>query len=213
MLYDVVIFDLDGTLIDSSEGIINAAKRTISELGFQEMSCDEIKACIGPPIGESIVKRNGYGEAELKRFNSVFRELYKNEHLMEAKSYPGMIELLEDMGRYAFVSIATNKRIDYTTTLLERMGISEMCDEIQALDMEGRLKKKDLVENCIKASGINDRERIVVIGDTDTDAMAAKECGVGFIGVTFGFGFKERSDVTYGHAADDARSLRDLLFG
>ncbi|MCL1984499.1 MAG: HAD hydrolase-like protein [Methanomassiliicoccaceae archaeon] len=212
MKYNVIIFDLDGTLIDSSEGIVNSAERTICELGYPEIPREEIRSYIGPPIGNSIIARNGLGDEELKRFNSVFREIYKNEHLMEAYVYPGVMELLSDLRDVSFVAIATNKRIDYTMTLLDNMRISPLCDEIQGLDMESRLKKKDLVENCIKASGTKDRSGVVVVGDGETDASAARECGVDFIGVLFGFGFKVKEDVTYGRTAEDVQSLRDILF-
>lgn len=209
--YDAVIFDLDGTLIDSSEGIANAAEEAMRELEYPEMPRDELISYIGPPIGNSIISRNGFDENELKRFNSVFRELYKNKYLMEARIYPGIPGLLRDLRRSAFIGIATNKRIDYTEILLKSMGLSQFCDEIQALDMDGKLKKGDLIENCIKASGIEERKRIVTVGDTKMDESAAKECGTDFIGVTYGFGLKNEKDVTYGCAADSVQSLRDML--
>jgi len=213
MRYDAVIFDLDGTLIDSSEGIVHAAEETIRMLGYPEMTREELVSYIGPPIGNSIISRNGFDEDELKRFNSIFRELYKNEHLMKAVAYPGIMELLHEIGEHAFIGIATNKRIDYTTILLDNMRISCMCDDIQGLDMEGKLKKKEIIEKCIEASGVEDRGRIVVIGDTKTDEAAAEECGVGFIGVTFGFGFKKKEDVRYGYAVESVQSLREVLLG
>jgi phosphoglycolate phosphatase len=212
MRYDGVIFDLDGTLIDSSEGIVHAAEETISELGYPKISREELASYIGPPIGNSIIARNGFDENELKRFNSVFREKYKNKYLMEAEAYPGVMELLRDLKGSVFIGIATNKRIDYTVILLENMGISQMCDDIQGLDMEGKLKKEDIVDGCIRASGIADRRRIVVIGDTKMDEAAAKKCGTDFIGVTFGFGLKSKDDVTYGCSAESVQSLRDILF-
>jgi len=212
MRYDAVIFDLDGTLIDSSEGIINSAEKAIAKLGYPKMSREELRSYIGPPIGNSIIARNGYGEKELKEFNSLFREIYKNEHLTEAYVYPGMLELLSDVKAASFVGIATNKRIDYTVTLLDKVGISPLCDEIQGLDMDGKLKKRDLVENCIKASGTDNRRRVVMVGDGPSDSSAAEECGADFIGVLFGFGFKDRSEVTYGRAAGNVQSLRELLF-
>jgi phosphoglycolate phosphatase len=211
MRYDAAIFDLDGTLIDSSEGIVRAAEETIRRLGYPEIPREELISYIGPPIGNSIIARNGFDGNELKRFNSVFRELYKNEHLMKVKIYPDIMELLDDLKGSMFIGIATNKRIDYTMMLLENLGMSPVCDVIQGLDMDGKLSKKDLIENCIRASEIEDRRKIVVIGDTETDESAAKECGVDFIGVTFGFGFKNKTDVKYGCAAEDVRSLRGIL--
>jgi len=212
MRYAAVIFDLDGTLIDSSEGIANAAEEAIRILGYPEMPREELISYIGPPIGNSVIARYGYDENELKRFNSVFRGLYKDKYLMKASIYPGVMDLLRDLKGKAFVGIATNKRVDYTKTLLDHLGISRLCDDVQALDMEGKLNKKDLVENSIKASGIKDSGKIVVIGDTRSDESAAKECGANFIGVTYGFGLKKKEDITYGRAAGSVQSLRELLF-
>jgi len=211
--YDAVIFDLDGTLIDSSEGIVHAAEETIDLLGYPKMSREELISYIGPPIGNSIIERNGFDEKELKRFNSLFREIYKNKYLTEAEIYPGIVELLRDLEPLSFIGVTTHKRIDYTLILLDHLGISCFCDEIQGLDMEGRLKKKDLIENCIRASGTKGRGRVVVVGDTESDVSAAKECRTDFIGVTFGFGFKDSTDVGYGRAANDVQSLKSLLLG
>jgi len=210
MRYDAVIFDLDGTLIDSSEGIANAAEEAIRILGYPEIPREELVSYIGPPIGNSVIARHGYDEAELKRFNRVFRGLYKDKHLMGATIYPGITELLRDLGASVFIGIATNKREDYTGIILDNLGISPLCDSVQALDMDGKLSKKDLVENSIKASGVSDRRRIVIVGDTKSDESAARECGADFIGVTYGFGLKE--GVTYGRTAEDVRSLREMLF-
>ncbi|MDR0334893.1 MAG: HAD hydrolase-like protein [Methanomassiliicoccaceae archaeon] len=212
MRYDAVIFDLDGTLIDSSEGIANAAEEAMRVLNYPKMPREELISFIGPPIGNAVIARYGYDGEELKRFNSVFRGLYKDKYLMQASIYPGATELLRDLKLSVFVGIATNKRVDYTTTLLDRLGISRLCDDIQALDMEGKLNKKDLVENSIRTSGISDRKRIVVIGDTRSDESAAKECGADFIGVTYGFGLRNKADITHGRAADSIQSLRGILF-
>ncbi|MDR0777958.1 MAG: HAD hydrolase-like protein [Methanomassiliicoccaceae archaeon] len=212
MRYDAVIFDIDGTLMDSSESIICAVEDAVRELGYPKTpSREEIIPNIGSPLGKLVIAVNGFVEDEIKRFNPVF-DNYKKEHVMNVKMYPGMMELLSDLSAVSFIGIATNKREDYTKTLLDNLNISPLCDEIQALDFGYTLKKKDLVANCIKASGIEDRSRIVLIGDTRTDESAARECGVDFIGVTFGFGFKNEADITYGHVAADVRSVREILF-
>jgi phosphoglycolate phosphatase len=211
MRYSAVIFDLDGTLIDSGEGIVHAIECAVYECGYARTpSREEIMRHIGFPLGNLVKEKNGFDDDELKRFNVVF-ETCKKKYAMEAEIYPGMKELLADVGTSSFIGIATNKGKDYTIDLLDHLGISRMCDDIQASDPDGRFKKADLVENCIKASRIDDRSRIVMIGDTKTDESAAEECGIDFIGVTFGFGFKSLSDVTYGLAADSVQSLRDIL--
>ncbi|MCL2143082.1 MAG: HAD hydrolase-like protein [Methanomassiliicoccaceae archaeon] len=209
--YEAVIFDLDGTLIDSSEGIILAAEETLEALGYPSIERDELRSYIGPPIGEAITRRNGLGSDDLKRFNDVFRGIYKNKYLMRANVYPGVMDMLSGLRGIISVGIATNKREDMTKLLLDDLGISPLCDAAVGLDLEGKLKKKDIVEKCVSALGTADRKRIVMAGDTRNDAEAAKECGISFIGVTYGFGFRDRSEITYGSAADDVQSLRDLL--
>ena len=210
MKYRTVIFDLDGTLVDSSDGIIRATEETLDILGYPAMSHAEIRSYIGPPIGNSIIERNGLGADALKEFNKVFRDIYKNKYLMNATVYHGIMGLLSDLSD-RFVGVATNKRIDYTMILLEKIGISAYCDIIEGLDMDGTLKKRDLIERCAEASG-DSRDRIVMIGDTRSDMDAAKECGIDFIGVTYGFGFKCAEDIEYGYAAENVQSLRDMLF-
>ena len=209
-MYQVIIFDLDGTLIDSSEGIIHAAEKTIEILGYPSMSRDEIRSYIGPPVGKGIIERNGFDEKELNHFNSVFRDLYKNKYLMEASVYPGVYNMLSSL-KDRFVCIATNKREDYTKMLLDNFKISELCDCVRGLDMKGELKKRNLIEDCIKASNNSVQNNIVMVGDTDNDLFAAKECNIDFIGVTYGFGFKNESDVKYGRAVKSVQSLLDVL--
>ena len=152
--YPLVIFDLDGTLIDSSEGIVHAVLETIEELDYEPLSEEFIESCIGPPIGDSIGSRVGYTPEQIKRFYEVFRPLYKTKYLMECTVYPGIMKLLKALRiRGIKTAIATNKREDYTKTLLDNLGLSENLDYIEAMDMEGKLKKADLIGNCISASG------------------------------------------------------------
>ena len=210
MKYRAVIFDLDGTLVDSSDGIIRATEEAIDILKYPEMSPAEIRSYIGPPIGNSIIERNGLGADDLKEFNKIFRSIYKNKYLMNTTVYPGIMELLSDLND-RFVGIATNKRIDYTMVLLDNLEMSAYCDIVEGLDMDGTLSKKDLIEKCVESSG-ESRENIVMVGDTTSDMNAAKECGIDFIGVTYGFGFKCSNDIKYGRTAESVQSLRGMLF-
>lgn len=196
-MYNSIIFDLDGTLVDSSEGIVNAALETLEILEYPLMAREEIRSCIGPPLGEALIKKLGYAESEISVFNNVFRDLYKNKYLMEVTVYDGIMQLLEHLkGRYR-LSIATNKRYDYTDTMLKNLNLLRYFDTVEGSDFEGKLTKKDLINRCILKSDVS-REETVMIGDTTNDAYAAKDCEVDFIAVLYGMGFKTGDDVPYG---------------
>lgn len=209
--HPLVIFDLDGTLIDSSEGIVHAVLETIEELDYEPLSEEFIESCIGPPIGDSIGSRVGYTPEQIKRFYEVFRPLYKTKYLMECTVYPGITELLKALRtRGIKTAIATNKREDYTKTLLDNLGLSENLDYIEAMDMEGKLKKADLIGNCISASGCSVKDAVMV-GDADSDLNAAKACGVDFIGVRYGFGFRTLENPSFDMAETVEELSRMLL--
>ena len=125
-MYKAVLFDLDGTIVDSSEGILNSSKETLSLLGIEVPPDGEIRSCIGPPIGETLEKVVGFSQSEKKRFYEVFRSLYKEKYLFQCSVYPGMIDLLKDLKkRNCHVGIATNKMIDTTKLLLDHLGVAD----------------------------------------------------------------------------------------
>ena len=210
MNHSLVIFDLDGTLIDSSEGIVHAVTATIEELGYESLSVEFIESCIGPPIGDSIGSKVGYTKEQIARFYEVFRPIYKSKYLMECTVYPGIFELLNGLRDCGVkTAIATNKREDYTKTLLDDLGLSPMFDVIEAMDMEGKLTKTDLVRDCMSKLTCSSRETVMV-GDADSDLKAAEACGIDFVGVRYGFGFRDGRDIGY-PMAETVSDLEKLL--
>lgn len=179
-------------------------------LGYPMLDEALIRSFIGPPIGKEIVRELGYGKEELKEFNEEFRHIYKTKYLMEAEIYPGIKDLLACLSDQKFMAVATNKRIDYTLVLMDGLDLSKYFDIIEGSDFEGRLGKSDLIGRCMEMSGFLPSET-VVIGDTISDALAAKECGSDFIGVTYGFGFKKPEDVPLGIGIKSVSSLYDML--
>ena len=186
-----VLFDLDGTLVDSSEGILNATKEALSILGVSPPSDEEIKTCIGPPIGETLQSIIGWNESQKKDFYDFFRPIYRDKYIFQCELYPGILQLLEKLkARGILVGIATNKRKDSTESLLQHLGISTFFNIVIAQDQEIIRNKADLIIDALKALHVNGKETIM-IGDSIGDLSAAKESGVNFIGVRYGFGFKE----------------------
>jgi len=211
-MYDAILFDLDGTLVDSSEGILNAAKETMMELEMEPLSDEEIRSCIGPPIGETLGKMAGFTESDKKRFYEVFRPAYRDKYLFQCSLYPGMVSLLEDFrGQGLRLGIATNKRDDSTRLLLDYLRIADLFDVVVAQDRNQVRSKSDMILDALLILGI-DKNQAVMIGDTQSDLDAAKGAGVNFIGVRYGFGFKE-SMVSGYEFVDSVDDLRNSLLG
>lgn len=195
--YDLAIFDLDGTLLDTTEGVLSSVKYTIQKMGFEPLDDKALSTFIGPPIQDSFAKAYGLEGPILQEIATIFRNRYSTkEYLIQAEPYEGIYDLLEALcSRGIRPAVATYKREDYAVTLLKHYGFDRYTDIMYGGDHENKLKKKDIIEKCIVTAGVSDRRRVVMIGDTVGDVTGAQGIGVDFLGVTYGFGFKTGADV------------------
>lgn len=186
----LVIFDLDGTLMDTSSGILLAVRDAIKEHGMPELTEEQIRTFIGPPIQWSFEAQYGISKEQAQSMADSFRVLYSTKHLFEAVPYTGIYNLLNAINARGLKSaIATYKREDYALRLLKHYHFDDYTDIMYGGDNDGTLKKRDIIQKCIDTAGITDLNEVVMVGDTLHDANGAKELGVDFIGVSFGFGF------------------------
>ncbi|MCR5792850.1 MAG: HAD hydrolase-like protein [Lachnospiraceae bacterium] len=191
-----VIFDLDGTLLDTREGIIESAKYAAKVLGLPELSYETMLTFVGPPIQNSFMNHYGCDAKMAQEAANVFRDYYKREEaLFLAKPYDGIFELcqcLKDEG--IRMAVATYKREDYAVHLLKHFGFDRYCDPMHGADNNNVLKKSDIVRMCQEEMGAGKTDT-VLIGDTENDAVGAKNADISFVAVTYGFGFQKESDV------------------
>ncbi len=210
--YKLVIFDLDGTLLDTSEGILKSAKYTIAQLGYPEPSKELLYSFIGPRIQDSFQKSYGLQGETLAIASDMFRNQYKQGDVLLAKPYHGVYEVLTNLRqRGMHIAVATNKRQDFADELIEKYELSEYIDIVYGTDMKGKLCKNDLIYRCINHfpdSKINDT---IMVGDSSYDAIAAQEVGVDFIGVRYGFDFKEVDDVNRWKNVGSVNTVLDIL--
>ncbi|MCQ2291987.1 MAG: HAD hydrolase-like protein [Bacteroidales bacterium] len=192
---NTIIFDLDGTLLDTTEGIVESVRYTIGQMKLPELSDAQLLSFIGPPVQISFVNHYGLSEEEAQRISTIFRTYYKEKALLKAKPYEGIFELLKqlkDAGKR--LAVATYKREDYALMILKHFGFDRYFDVMRGADDKNQLKKVDIVNLCIsEMNGLKDNA--VLVGDTLHDAIGAQEAGVDFLGVTYGFGFTSREDV------------------
>lgn len=190
-----VLFDLDGTLLDTTEGILESAVYAARELGYADLPRETMLQFIGPPIQHSFMKHYGISAEEAQHAAELFRNYYKDKALLKAMMYLGMEELCETLKKAGFrMAVATYKREDYALTLLRHFGFDRWCDPMHGADNFNVLKKEDIVRMCMEEMGAVP-EDTVLIGDTDHDARGAAKAGIPFLAVTYGFGYRPGEPV------------------
>lgn len=209
------IFDLDGTLLDTSEGIINSVTYMTKKLGYTTPDDDMLKTFIGPPIKERMMQLYDISESEALQAHLLFRKNYSQNNIFKAKRYDGINELLAGIHANGIkLGVATYKREDQAILLLQKFGLDKYFNAIHGADAEGRYSKTDIIEMCINELKIN-RKEIVMIGDSDSDAIGARNIGIKFLAVTYGFGFKtENSTKKYPNigVASNCKQIYNILF-
>lgn len=206
-----VLFDLDGTLLDTSEGCIESVIKASSQIGIGPLSVEIARKFIGPPIHQSFMKYCGCSLELAQHGADVFRDYYKTKALFKACLYSGMIETLQMLKEADIkIGVATYKREDYAISILEHFGIAPFCMSMHGADNNNLLSKADIINLCIEEM-TDDRDSAVLIGDTEHDALGAKTANISFIGVTYGFGFKSKEDVNQYPNIGCANSTFDIL--
>lgn len=209
-----VIFDLDGTLLDTSKGIIESVEHTIKTMQLAELTEDELKSFIGPPLKKSFMNTCGCSEAQAVEAVRVFRAYYQDGPVMYAKHYQGLPSLCEELKRKGIkMGVATNKPNRFAVELIHSFDLDNYCTFVFGADEKGELSKRDLIKLCMKDMNAVESET-VLIGDTDNDAIGAEQAGISFIAVTYGFGFRAGDKCTEYPCigvADSPLQIADIL--
>ena len=214
MKFDYCIFDLDGTLTDSFEGIANSIAYALSHFGIQVGDRESLRPLVGPALRESFIEYYGFSRADAETALAKFREYYSDKGLFENRVYDGIPELLKklcDSG--AHVMTATAKVKCYTERILEHFGLRDMFEFIGAATMDGSLSKKsDIIKYVIDNAPITELSRAVMIGDRLHDVTGAQANRIHSIGVLYGYGDSaELNTADADFIADDVDSLSKIL--
>ncbi len=190
MKYAVLVWDVDGTLLNTLEGLVSAYQYTIAKLNLPEKSYHEISSFIGPTPQTIFISKFGLSEIEAQKAADIFRERYKNVDLLKAEPYPNMLSILENLSKRGYKqAVATNKRQDYAVDICKHFGLDKYCQPIYGADNFNKLSKAELIKKCLKDLEVIGNQAIM-IGDTLGDKTAAEQAGIDFLGVNYGFGFR-----------------------
>lgn len=203
-----ILFDLDGTLTDSGEGILNCATVTLEHFGLPVPPRDEMRVFVGPPLRDTFFKY-GVPADRLDEAVAVYRKRYVPIGMFENHPYPGIEELLKKLiaqGHKLYV--ATSKPEWMSIEILTKFGLSSYFTIIAGSTMDGvRDAKADVIAYLLEQTG--NIENAIMVGDTAFDVIGASAHGIPTIGVSWGYGTVE-SMVSAG-AAGIAHSMEELF--
>lgn len=209
--YKAVLFDLDGTLLDTSPGILKSIESTIEELGLEQITQEEKLRFIGPPLMASFIKYCHVSEAVASQAIAVFRRYYGNGNMLETNIYEGITEVITYLKEKGIlVGIATSKKEGFARQLMEHFGLEPCFNSIKGSDEKEELTKADIIKRCLEELGVSYQDAIL-IGDTEFDAIGAEKVGIDFIAVTYGFGFKRKEDLDIYKSVGTIHLAKELI--
>lgn len=214
--YDLVLFDLDGTLLDTSPGIISALKNTLDYLDLPKIADEKLLEFIGPPKGDFFMEEYNMPREKALEAHKKYHEFSAKQSLFQAEIYDYIPQLLIYLKSNNYLTaVATNKNHRHTMKILSHFGLAKYFDVINGADDAGTLKKIDTILKCLLQLNINcDHKNTVLIGDSSYDAIGSKKAGIDFIGVTYGYGFKNINEIhEYEHVGyvETAKQLFDFF--
>lgn len=194
--YDLVLFDLDGTLTDSAPGIQNGQRAAFRHVGWPVPEPQVLRKFIGPPFGNMVRQTfPDMPEDTAKELIRYYREYYNSKGVYENSVYPGIFDLLAELRKSgAKLAVATSKPITPAKRVLDYFELSPWFNYLSAeSDSEFGGGKETLIMSALEHFGIP-ASRTVMVGDTKYDAAGARKSGTKFVGVLYGFGTHEEME-------------------
>ena len=203
-----ILFDLDGTLTDSGEGIMNCATEAFRQLGLEVPTRQQLRIFVGPPLTESFA-RFGVPEDKIWDAIGIFRSRYDTVGKYENSPYPGIHEALKHLQDQGFhLYVATSKIEDKATEILEHFHLAPYFEKICGASYDSSRSSKDRVIACLLEQ-IGGAEDAVMVGDTVYDVEGAAVHGIPTIGVAWGYG--DVQDMLSAGAAAIAQTPGELV--
>lgn len=213
--YDYVLFDFDGTVTDTGEGILKSLQYSFEAMGHEIPELNDLKKFIGPPIHYSYTTFYGVSEEDVGEYIKKYRERYREKGIYECYVYDGMRETIETLRSNGIkIGIASSKPVSLIYDVADHLGITELFDEITGVtvDDSNHSGKTFLLLECMEKLGAEDKSRVLMVGDRKFDLDGAAGAGVDSCGVLFGYGseeeFKEHN-ATY--IIEKAEDLLDIV--
>ena len=211
-MYRYVFFDLDGTLTDSKEGILNCLRYAFEKLGEPVPPEETLLQFIGPPLQESFIRWCGFTPERAAEGLRLFRERYVPIGKFENAPAPGMAELCRRLKERGYVlALASSKPEAMCVPICERFGFAPFLDTIVGSAPGDDWEKEDVIREAMGRLGLTEaqRDEILMVGDRKFDVLGARACGIACVGVEF-FGYAQPGELAQAGAVAVVRTAEEL---
>lgn len=207
----LVIFDLDGTLLDTSDGIIKCHQHAHTFMGKTPPALEVLQGVIGAPLFDTYKMTFGFSCDDARKAVDAYRLRYAEKGIHEAYVYPGISELLEKLEKDGLaLMVATLKKEDFAKNMLKEFGIAKYFTKIYGVDEKDKKRKVDLLRQCIATAEVDVKDAVLV-GDSHYDYEGACACNMDFVGVKYGFGFHDKDQNPEVHLCDDTQKVYETI--
>lgn len=217
MKYQALLFDLDGTLTASGEGITKSVQYALEKMGKGELGRDlsALEAFVGPPLLGQFMAFAGFSKEEAEQAVKYYRERYTVTGIYENRPYPGIAGLLKDLREQGYIlAVASSKPEHMVKLVLEHFHLAEYFQVIHGSDIERPdMTKAEVIELVLEELSMEEKKgRAVMIGDRCHDVCGAEKAGIACIGVTYGYGSREElEEAGAGEIAGSVQELKALF--
>lgn len=211
--FDTLFFDLDGTLVDSGEGIMKTVQHTLAQFGISVADHHVLRPFVGPPLEDSFRDFYGFSMQDTGRAVDIYRGEFARHGIFDQEMYPGVLDFLDEVRRRGYATAVATSKMDFQAAMVLEQIFPELgkrLDRIFARDSEGRLHTKaDVIREGLCRMGIDEPEHVLMVGDRKFDVQGARQCGLRSAGVLFGFG--DRKELQDAGADYICASYEELL--
>ena len=188
MKYRYLLFDMDGMLVDTSEGVFKSFAFALKHFQIDINDFSVLKPVMGPPLSYSFRNFFGLSDEEAANAVSLYRKRYTEKGQYECRLFEGVEEMLTELLQQGYhLSIATSKLESYACSMLENLKIKKYFNIVTGATADETISTKEqVIEESIKRMNITDRALALMIGDRKYDVLGAKHCQIDSVGVYMG---------------------------
>ena len=211
-MYHYIFFDLDGTLTDSKEGILNSLRYAFDKLGEPVPPESTLIKFIGPPLQDSFAEFCGFSAERAAEAIAAFRERYEPVGKFENMAAPGMADLCARLKARGYVlALASSKPEELCVSICRRFGFTPFLSAVTGSPAGADWEKADVIREAMRRLRLTDADKptVLMVGDRKYDVLGAQECGLACVGVEF-FGYAAPGELAEAGAAAVVRTAEEL---